>query len=103
MTFLYPTLCSHVACKAFSKTFLRKLVKITVLSETMLLFVLALLMSQIAMLEILPFAGSTMTLLIIAAIAVIALAVFRLLVPLIIAVIIVVVLLILIFGGIPVP
>ena len=53
--------------------------------------------------EILAFEGSTLTLLIIAIIAVIALAFFRFLIPLIIAGIIVVVLLILIFGGIPVP
>jgi hypothetical protein len=54
-------------------------------------------------LEILTFHGSTLTLLIIAIIAVVALAIFRLLIPLIIAGIIVVVLLILIFGGIPIP
>ena len=65
--------------------------------------VLLLLLSQVAYIEILPYEGSTMTLLIIAAIAVIALAFFRLLVPLIIAAIIVVVLIILIFGGIPIP
>ena len=53
--------------------------------------------------EILAFEGSTLTLLIIAVIAVIALAVFRFLIPLIIAGIVVVLLLILIFGGIPVP
>ena len=53
--------------------------------------------------EILAFEGSTLTLLIIAVIAVIALAVFRFLIPLIVAGIVVVVLLILIFGGIPVP
>lgn len=69
----------------------------------MLLAVLAFLLSQVAFLEILPYEWSTMTLLIIAAIAVVALAFFRLLVPLIIAAIIVVVLIILIFGGIPVP
>jgi hypothetical protein len=68
-----------------------------------LLVLLALLISQVAFLEILPYEGSTMTLLIIAAIAVVALAVFRLLVPLIIAAVIVVVLIILVFGGIPVP
>jgi hypothetical protein len=68
-----------------------------------LFIVLALLLSQVAFLEILPFEGSTMTLLIIAAIAVIALAFFRLLIPLIIAAIIVIVLIILVFGGIPVP
>jgi hypothetical protein len=53
--------------------------------------------------EILAFEGSTLTLLIIAIIAVIALAVFRFLIPLVIAGIVVVVLLIVIFGGIPVP
>jgi hypothetical protein len=82
---------------------LRKLVKTTVPWEAVLFFVLAILLSKVAMVEILPFEGSTLTLLIIAAIAVIALAVFRLLVPLIIAAIIVIVLIILIFGGIPVP
>jgi hypothetical protein len=59
----------------------------------MLLVVLSLLLSQMAFLEILPYEGSTMTLLIIAAIAVAALAFFRLLIPLLIAAI---------FGGIPV-
>ena len=53
--------------------------------------------------EILAFEGSTLTLLIIAVIAVIALAVFRFLIPLVIAGIVVVVLLVVIFGGIPVP
>jgi hypothetical protein len=53
--------------------------------------------------EILAFQGSTPALLIIAAIAVVALAVFRFLIPLIVAGIIVIVLLILIFGGIPIP
>jgi hypothetical protein len=53
--------------------------------------------------EILPFQGSTVSLLISALIAVVILAVFRILTPLIIAGIIVVVLLILIFGGIPIP
>ena len=69
----------------------------------MLFAALALLLSQVAMVDILPFEGSTLTLLIIAAIAVVALAFFRLIVPLIIAAIVVIVLLILIFGGIPVP
>jgi hypothetical protein len=82
---------------------LRKLVKTTVPWEAVLFFVLVILLSKVAMVEILPFEGSTLTLLIIAAIAVIALAVFRLLVPLIIAAIIVIVLIILIFGGIPIP
>ena len=53
--------------------------------------------------EILAFHGSTLTLLIIAAIAVIALAVFRFLIPLVIAGIVVAVLLVLFFGGIPIP
>jgi hypothetical protein len=65
--------------------------------------ILALLLSYAAMLDILPYEGSTLTLLIIAVIVVVALAFFRLIVPLIIAVVIVLVLLILIFGGIPVP
>jgi hypothetical protein len=64
---------------------------------------ITLLLSQVAFVDILPYEGSTMTLLIIAAIAVVALAFFRLLVPLIIAAIVVVVLIILVFGGIPVP
>jgi hypothetical protein len=62
-----------------------------------------LLLSQVAMLDILPYRGSTLTLLIIAAIAIVALAFFRLIVPLIIAAIIAIVLIILIFGGIPIP
>ncbi len=53
--------------------------------------------------EILQFQGSTLTLLVLSLIAVVALAVFRFLIPLIIAGIIVVVLLIVIFGGIPIP
>ncbi len=64
---------------------------------------LALLWSQIAMVDILPYKGSTLTLLIIAAIAVIVLAFFRLIIPLVIAAIIVIVIIILIFGGIPIP
>lgn len=69
----------------------------------MLFAALALLLSQVAMVDILPYEGSTLTLLIIAAIAVVALAFFRLIAPLIIAVIVVIVLIILIFGGNPVP
>ncbi|HEU4605336.1 MAG TPA: hypothetical protein VFS46_03775 [Nitrososphaera sp.] len=69
----------------------------------MLFAALVLLLSQVAMVDILPYEGSTLTLLIIAAIAVVALAFFRLIVPLIIAVVVVIVLIILIFGGIPVP
>ncbi len=53
--------------------------------------------------DILPFKGSTISLLIIALIAIIALAVFRFLIPLIVAGIIVILLLVLIFGGIPIP
>ena len=82
---------------------MHKLVKTSCAWKAVLLIVvLSLLLSQVAYVEILPY-GSTMTLLIIAAIAVIALAFFRLLVPLIIAAIIVVVLIILVFGGIPIP
>ena len=56
----------------------------------------------LVVIDILPFKGSTLSLLVIALIAVIALAIFRFLVPLIIAGIIVVLLLVLIFGGIPI-
>lgn len=56
-----------------------------------------------AMVDVLPFEGSTLTLLILAAIAIIVLAVFRLLIPVIVVGIIIIVLLILVFGGIPVP
>lgn len=56
-----------------------------------------------AMVDILPFEGSTLTLLIIAGIAIVVLAILRLLVPVIIVGIIIIVLLILIFGGIPIP
>ena len=65
--------------------------------------VLAALFSLVAMVDILPFEGSTWSLLIIAAIVIVALAIFRFLVPLIIAVVIAIVLMILLFGGIPVP
>jgi hypothetical protein len=68
-----------------------------------LFVILAILLSQVAMIEILPFEGSTLAPLVITSITVIALAVFRLLVPRIIAAIIVVVRIIPIFGGIPVP
>ncbi|NHH97869.1 hypothetical protein DYY66_1570 [Candidatus Nitrosotalea sp. FS] len=56
----------------------------------------------LVVIDILPFKGSTLSLLVIAFIAVIALAIFRFLVPLIIAGIIVILLLVLIFGGIPI-
>ena len=55
----------------------------------------------LVVIDILPFQGSTLSLLVIALVAVIALAIFRFLVPLIIAGIIVILLLVLIFGGIP--
>ncbi len=69
----------------------------------MFLAALVLLLSRAAMVDILPYEGSTLTLMIIAGIAVVALTFFRLIVPLIIAAIVVIVLVILIFGGIPVP
>jgi len=69
----------------------------------MLFALAALLLSIVAMVDILPYQGSTLTLLIIAAIAIVALAFFRLIIPLVVAVIVAVVLLILIFGGIPIP
>ena len=56
----------------------------------------------LVVIDILPFKGSTLSLLVIALIAVIALAIFRFLVPLIIASIIVILLFVLIFGGIPI-
>lgn len=56
----------------------------------------------LVVIDILPFQGSTLSLLVIALIAVIALAIFRFLVPLIIACIIAALLLVLIFGGIPI-
>ena len=56
----------------------------------------------LVVIDILPFQGSTLSLLVIALVAVIALAIFRFLVPLIIAGIIVILLLVLIFGGIPI-
>lgn len=62
-----------------------------------------LILSLVAMMDILPFEGSTMSLLIIAAIVIVALAIFRFLIPLIIAVVIAIVLMIILFGGIPVP
>ncbi len=61
------------------------------------------LLTLVAMVDILPFEGSTMTLLVIAVIVVIALAILRFLIPLIIAVVIAIVLMILFFGGIPIP
>lgn len=66
------------------------------------LSLLLVLWSHIAMVDILPYRGSTLTLLIIAAIAVLVLAFFRLIIPLVIAAIIVIVIIILIFGGIPI-
>ncbi|MEM3160181.1 MAG: hypothetical protein QXJ74_05305 [Nitrososphaera sp.] len=51
-----------------------------------------LILSLVAMVDILPFEGSTMSLLIIAAIVIVALAIFRFLIPLIIAVVIAIVL-----------
>lgn len=56
----------------------------------------------LVIIDILPFKGSTLSLLVIALIAVIALAIFRFLIPLVIAGIIAILLLVLIFGGIPV-
>lgn len=61
------------------------------------------LLSLAAMVDILPFEGSTMCLLIVAAIVIVALAILRFLIPLIVAVVVAIVLLILLFGGIPVP
>lgn len=61
------------------------------------------LLSLVAMVEILPYEGSTLSLLIIALIVIAALAIFRFLVPLIIAVVIAIVLVIVLFGGIPIP
>lgn len=69
----------------------------------MIEFAVIALLSLVAMVDILPFEGSTMSLLIIAAIAIVALAIFRFLVPLIIAVVIAIVLMIILFGGIPIP
>lgn len=60
-------------------------------------------MSLVAMVDILPFEGSTMSLLIIAAIVIVALAILRFLIPLIIAVVVAIVLMIILFGGIPIP
>lgn len=57
----------------------------------------------LVVIDILPFKGSTLSLLVIALIAVIALAIFRFLIPLIIVGIIAILLLVLIFGGMPVP
>ncbi len=53
--------------------------------------------------DILPFKGSTLSLLTIAIIAIVILAIFRFLIYVIIVGVIIVVLLILIFGGIPIP
>ncbi len=68
-----------------------------------MLFAALLLSSLVAMVDILPYQGSTLTLLVIAAIAIVALAFFRLIIPLVVAAIVAVVLVILLFGGIPVP
>lgn len=68
-----------------------------------MLWILFVLLIHAAMIDIFPYEGSTITLLVIAAIAIIALAVFRFLIPLIIAGIIVIILLILVSGGIPIP
>lgn len=57
----------------------------------------------LAVIDILPFKGSTFSLLIIAIIAIIALVIFRFLIYVVIVGVIIVVLLILIFGGIPIP
>jgi hypothetical protein len=69
----------------------------------MALTILALLLSLVATLDILPYQGSTISLLVIALIAIVALAIFRFLIPLIIAVVIAIVLVIVLFGGIPIP
>ncbi len=69
----------------------------------MIPIVLASKLILLVVIDILPFKGSTVSLLIIALIAIIALAIFRFLIPLIIAGIIVVLLLFFIFGGLPVP
>lgn len=63
----------------------------------------AVLLALVAMVDILPFEGSTMSLLIIAGIVIVALAIFRFLIPLIIAVVVAIVLMIILFGGIPIP
>ncbi len=69
----------------------------------MISFILASKSILLVIIDILPFKGSTLSLLVIAFIAIIVLAIFRFLIPLIIAGIIVILLLILIFGGIPIP
>src|SRR5581483_2973701 len=90
------------AMSLFSKTMLQKAVK-TCSSINTMLFAALLLSSLVAMVDILPYQGSTLTLLVIAAIAIVALAFFRLIIPLVVAAIVAVVLVILLFGGIPVP
>jgi hypothetical protein len=65
--------------------------------------VFVLLASLFATVDILPYEGSTLTLLIIALIAIVALALLRFFVPLIIAIIIAIVIVVILFGGIPVP
>lgn len=69
----------------------------------MISIILASKLVLLVVIDILPFQGSTLFLLIIALIAIVALSIFRFLIPLIIAGIIAVLLLVLIFGGIPVP
>lgn len=65
--------------------------------------VFVLLASLFSTVDILPYEGSTLTLLIIALIAIVALALLRFFVPLIIAIIIAIVIVIILFGGIPIP
>ena len=69
----------------------------------MISIILASKLILLAVVDILPFKGSTLTLLVISLIAIIALAIFRFLIPLIIAGIIIILLLVLIFGVIPIP
>jgi len=69
----------------------------------MISIILASKLILLAVVDILPFKGSTLALLVISLIAIIALAIFRFLILLIIAGIIVILLLVLIFGGIPIP
>jgi len=60
-------------------------------------------LALLLVIDILPFPGSTIFLLIVAIMAIVALAIFRFLIPLIIAGVILILLLVLIFGGIPIP
>lgn len=66
-------------------------------------FLYPILKSFVLMIDIIPFKGSTLALLVIALIAIVALAIFKFLIPVIIAGIIIIILLILLFGGIPIP